>query len=254
VLALAGEVGQYDAEILRLARDLVRLQSERGYYTSTQEDAWLLMAANVLAQGNEPLKVALDGQALPTGKGMYRLALQANDLAQGQTLTNQGGQPIWAALSSSGIPAKPLPAEEKGFAISRAFYTRDGKPVDLAKVKQNDRLVVVIKGKVKSGEEHQALVVDLLPAGLEIQNARLAHEDSTDELSWLPELSDTQYSEPRDDRIVAALDVSGGQDFTLAYQVRAVTPGAFQVPAVFIEDMYKPWYYARGASSQMSIK
>ena len=34
------------------------------------------------------------------------------------------------------------------------------------------------------------------------------------------------------------------------YIVRAVTPGTFRMPAVYVEDMYKPRYFAR--SSRMA--
>ena len=41
----------------------------------------------------------------------------------------------------------------------------------------------------------------------------------------------------RDDRYVSALDLAAGtQNFTLAYVVRAVTPGEFTYPALAVED------------------
>ena len=98
-------------------------------------------------------------------------------------------------------------------------------------------------------------MVDLLPAGLEIENARLAHNTSTGELPWLGELSTALHTESRDDRFVAALDIEAGEKrgFTLAYLARAVTPGRYQQPAVFVEDMYKPWQFGRGAMGVVQI-
>ena len=54
--------------------------------------------------------------------------------------------------------------------------------------------------------------------------------------------TEAAHLEFRDDRFVAAFDPSeGGQrSATLAYVVRAVTPGLFAHPAATVEDMYRP--------------
>jgi len=115
--------------------------------------------------------------------------------------------------------------------------------------------VAVITGEALTRSKHQALVVDLLPAGFEIENTRLGDGDQMAELDWLPELSTTDNTEFRDDRYAAALDLAPGQrNFALAYLVRAVTPGEYRVPAVFVEDMYQPWYHGRGAVGQLQIQ
>ena len=44
------------------------------------------------------------------------------------------------------------------------------------------------------------------------------------------------------------------QDFTLAYVVRAVTPGTYVHPAANVEDMYRPQYSARTATGMMEVK
>ncbi|MET1027937.1 MAG: hypothetical protein ABWY00_12270, partial [Dongiaceae bacterium] len=43
------------------------------------------------------------------------------------------------------------------------------------------------------------------------------------------------------------------RDFTLAYLARVVTPGKYKVPAVTIEDMYKPEFRAQGDTGKMVI-
>ena len=97
----------------------------------------------------------------------------------------------------------------------------------------------------------------MLPAGLEIENARLTQGAAgTSEIGWLPQLSETRYSEFRDDRFVAALDIGANdkRNFTLAYLVRAVTPGSYRQPAVYVEDMYKPWQLGRGAMGALKVE
>ena len=171
-------------------------------------------------------------------------------------MTNQGGQPAWYTLNRSGVPVAPQPPAQEGFTISRRYYTRTGKELDPAQIRQNDLLVAVITGEAAGKEQQQALVVDLLPAGLEVENARLAHNASTAELSWLPKLTETLHTEIRDDRFVAALDLDPGDKrrFTLAYLARAVTPGVYRQPAVYVEDMYKPWQFGRGSMGTVKVE
>ncbi|HRF64123.1 MAG TPA: hypothetical protein PK708_14745, partial [Candidatus Competibacter sp.] len=67
---------------------------------------------------------------------------------------------------------------------------------------------------------------------------------------------ETLHTEFRDDRFVAALDIDqdGKRKFTLAYLVRAVTPGVYRQPAVYVEDMYKPWQFGRGAMGTVKVE
>jgi uncharacterized protein YfaS (alpha-2-macroglobulin family) len=69
-------------------------------------------------------------------------------------------------------------------------------------------------------------------------------------------LTETLHAEFRDDRFVAALDIDqdGKRKFTLAYLVRAVTPGVYRQPAVYVEDMYKPWQLGRGAMGTVKVE
>ena len=77
---------------------------------------------------------------------------------------------------------------------------------------------------------------------------------STTDYSWLSNLTDATYTEERDDRYVAALDLRGGvKDFTLAYLVRAVTAGEFHYPALVVEDMYEPETTGRTAMSKLTV-
>ncbi|WP_243689721.1 hypothetical protein, partial [Cronobacter sakazakii] len=100
-----------------------------------------------------------------------------------------------------------------------------------------------------------ALVVDLLPAGLELENQNLANASAS--LSSAGEASDLinrmqqmdiQHMEFRDDRFVAALPVNEGVNATLVYMARAVTPGTYKVPAPQVESMYVPQWRSTGAT------
>lgn len=224
-------------------------------YLTTQEQAWLIMAAHAVA-GAKPANMVLDvdGVAQQPRRDALSLKPDAGQLAAGMKVTNAGTETVWSVATVMGAPAQDLPAESQGFTIERHYYTLAGEEVLPTSVRQSDMLVVVISGNANSDVYNQALLIDLLPAGFEVENARLADTRSTDDLAWLPELTPTLYTEFLDDRFVAAFDLDWGRrSYTTAYLVRAVTPGTYRLPAAQIEDMYQPQYRARTASGTLTV-
>ena len=224
--------------------------------TSTQEQAWLLLAAEAAAKlTGDSMTVAVGDKPdeTRTTPEYFQRALGAGGAAL--TVANRGSKPLWRSVSITGVVKAELPAESKGYAVSRAVYNPDGSPADLTKAKQTGLYVVVLKGTRKdAAQAAHALIVDLLPAGFEIQNAAAPSGDGT-AYSWLKDLSSSDYTEARDDRYIAALDLpSGTSDFTLAYVVRAVTPGEFKYPALDVEDMYDPETYGRTGMGKLVVQ
>jgi uncharacterized protein YfaS (alpha-2-macroglobulin family) len=148
-----------------------------------------------------------------------------------------------------------LPAESRGYAVTRTVQNRDGTPADLAKARQSDVFVVTIKGmRADAARAARTLVIDLLPAGFEIETATGTGGQSLANYSWLKDTTETAYTEARDDRYVAALDLGeGAKEFNLAYVVRAVTPGEFKYPALAVEDMYDPETAGRTAIGKLVV-
>jgi uncharacterized protein YfaS (alpha-2-macroglobulin family) len=225
--------------------------------TSTQEQAWLLMAAEAAAKltGNS-MTIAVGANAPETRSKpeYFQRALGAG--APAITIANRGTQPLWRSVSITGVVKADLPAENKGYAAARYVFNPDGSPADLTKARQTDLFVVVLKGSRKDGAQPaRALIVDLLPAGFEIQNAAAPTGDTAGAYAWLKDLANPVYTEARDDRYIAALDLdSGTSEFTLAYVVRAVTPGEFKYPALDVEDMYDPETYGRTAIGKLVVQ
>jgi len=119
--------------------------------------------------------------------------------------------------------------------------------------------LVIVKLNVWADRDvPDALVVDLLPAGLELENQNLANSSAQlgdnamgSELNtWLEQMQqqDIQHIEFRDDRFVAALSLSRGNHATLLYLARAVTPGTYRVPMPQVESMYVPQWRATGVT------
>ena len=241
-----------------LANLLERVASEQAShsYLSTQEEAWILRAAHATVHDQARVKLGLSNGTSADQTKPYLAVADAGDLKQDLVVTNQGDQPVFLRATASGVPAEPQPAISSGAKVDRQYFTLDGKTVALDQIKQNDVVVAVITGRFTDEATHRAMVVDLLPAGLEIENERLNNTRRTGDLAWLPELTEGNYSEYRDDRYIAAFDTSpdannGG--FTFAYILRAVTPGQYKAPAIEVEDMYKPDIRARGATGEVTV-
>jgi len=101
--------------------------------------------------------------------------------------------------------------------------------------------------------------VDLLPAGLEVENLNLTPAEqwadiSVDGVSLSDRANQATivHEEYRDDRYVAALKLSYGPA-KVYYLVRAVTPGTYVVPPPQIEDMYRPEVRAIGRTPVETI-
>jgi uncharacterized protein YfaS (alpha-2-macroglobulin family) len=255
VLAFAGDTPGVQPR-LTAAMDRIAELFARTSRTSTQEQAWLLMAAEaaVRATGGE-MTVATNGSA-PQQRSepvYFRRALGSG--AASVSVANRGAAAAWRTVSITGVPKADLPAESSGYWTGRWIFRADGSPADLKKVRQTDLFVVVIKGKrADPSRAARTLVVDLLPAGFEIATVTAGGQSAAN-YPWLKDLTDTAYTEERDDRYIASLDMAdGASEFTLAYVVRAVTPGEFKYPALVVEDMYEPQTTGRTAIGTLSVQ
>ena len=147
--------------------------------TSTQEQAWVLMASAALAGRSGEMKLTVDGMPVTSNKPIYRRLNPSGGPGGGPvTLENTGSAPVWRAVTLAGVPVDPPEAEAEDFRIERKILDMDGKPVDTGNVGRDRTLVVILEGESLLKEDHQALVVDMLPAGLEIENVRLADSGS----------------------------------------------------------------------------
>ncbi|TAH67668.1 MAG: alpha-2-macroglobulin family protein [Rhodopseudomonas palustris] len=252
--ALVSLAGEGNAPRATLTQAVQRVEAARGLtpYTSTQENAWLVLAARALA--NETLALDLNGS--PVKAALYRSYKAAELAGQPLKITNTGDAPLQAVISMSGAPITPEPAVANGFKIERGYYTLEGKPADPSKAKQNDRFAVVLKVTEAKPEYGHILVADYLPAGFEIDNPHLVSSGDTGTLDWIEEGVEPVHSEFRDDRFTAFIDRASNDKsvFTVAYVVRAVSPGKYVLPQAYVEDMYSPSRFGRTITGAVEVR
>jgi alpha-2-macroglobulin len=252
--ALVSLGGEGNASPATLTQAVARVEVARGLtpYTSTQENAWLVLASRALAK--ETLALDVDGSPVKTA--LFHSYKAADIAGKPIMITNTGDAGVQAVVSVSGAPITPEPAASHGFKIERNYFTLDGKSADVSKVKQNDRFAVVLKVTEAKPEFGHIMVSDYLPAGLEIDNPHLVSSGDTGTLDWIEDGQEPVNTEFRDDRFTAAIDRAANDKsvFTVAYVVRAVSPGKYVLPQAYVEDMYNPSRYGRTGTGAVEVR
>lgn len=250
VVTLAAESGMQGV----IDPSLQRLEAARNAatYTSTQEQAWMVLAAHALAASQ---RVSLDVGGARQDKPLYRTVRPDELRAAPLKVTNAGDGTVQAVVSVSGAPVVPEPAAEKGFKIERSFYTLAGEKADATKAQQNQRFVVVLQVTEPQPQYGRVIVADYLPAGFEIDNPHLVSSGDTGKLDWIADAADPVSSEFRDDRFSAAFERNKDSPavFTVAYVVRAVSPGRYVLPQAYVEDMYRPDRFGRTGTGTVEV-
>ena len=245
------------AEIAQRANRLIDYLDSRGHGT-TQETAFIIAAlASYLADAMpNPDEVAAtvggpEGEAPITGTNIYHAIHEGPGGAF--RIKNEGKCNIYVSLTTRGVPASPhLETVSEGVNVTRSLYTKEGTPIDLAQAsafQQADSYVAGITITCPL-ERKNLVVVDLLPAGFEIENPRLeadAIPGGSFEATVTPSFLDV-----RDDRLVLAFNALNQGTYNFYYVVRAVTPGQYQYPPIEAECMYDA--SVRSASAPAAIE
>jgi hypothetical protein len=252
LLALAAEAGDRD-RVQRLG-DRVATELPVIDNLTTQEMAFLLLAANALTEDGETIDIAVEGATTVLAEDRS-YALSPADLASGAAFTNEAGNPVWLTSVARGTPAEAPEPEANLLFARKTIWNADGSPADLSSITQGDRLIVAIE--IGNVEQRRAplIVADLLPAGFEIEAIVQPSEAGENGVySWLGRIDSARLQEARDDRYVAAVEVYGRRTERYAYSVRAVTPGRFTIPGAVVEDMYRTDVFARTEAGEVVIR
>jgi uncharacterized protein YfaS (alpha-2-macroglobulin family) len=225
-------------------------------YLSTQERLGLFLAAR--AQGAQPagewtaqLKTGDDAQTLAS-RATEQRTLDAAAVAKGVTLTNRSNDALFLEVETAGFPTRPPALKSDVIDVKREWFHADGSPWRSEPLKVGDTLIVKLTARARQRVE-DGMVVDRVPAGLEIENQNLSQGTRADQfvvggVNAAQAMADPRikHREFRDDRFVAAVRLET-QPVSLFYFVRVVSPGRFGVPGVFAEDMYRPELRTVGA-------
>jgi len=229
---------------------------KRQPYYSTQDQLAVYLAARVLesyatAEGwSATLGTESGAQALSGTQAQYMPLPQAE--STGHSLTNTGKTRLFAVMNSVGNP-KQLGEGTPRLLIKRSLFDADGRPLPPSPSLKVGQTVWIEVQTLSDAFTPNALVVDRLPAGLEIENTHLIQGESggavsVDGVNPAAAMTDPRvgHVEFRDDRFVAAVRLGNwwGGPLRLFYRARVVTPGRFVLPQSSVEDMYAPQIHA----------
>jgi len=227
-------------------------------YLSTQEQAWMVLAS-LSVENNQQMKLKLNNETeFSTNKTVVIRTKLTNQ--QNKTIQNMGDKAIWVNLNLQGTPIAMPKNKDHYFKIKRTWFNEKGKKIDLKNIKQGQLIFAVVEVESKSSLAHRAILMDLLPAGFEIENSKLVDSERLADYKWLPKLDYPTYSESLDDRFIAAFNFSTS-DYRykkrakkrFAYLLRATTLGEYNRPASEVEDMYMPKFRARSGMEKVRI-
>ncbi|RNF83169.1 alpha-2-macroglobulin family protein [Montanilutibacter psychrotolerans] len=254
MIALVHERGYatpaYDTRAVALGLELDARRNRGWMWLSTQEQVALARLGKALMADQAKLvsgrwTIGGDTSSATAAKYIARV-FDHDQLASGISFDPQGQPPLYASIEVAGIPrAAPAP-DNSLIDVQREWFRTDGKRWDGSALEEGEALIVAVS-ITSSRAMPDALLTDLLPAGLEIENFNLGDAKQWAdvvvdgvELSERESQAEVRHEEFRDDRYVAALKLDVGRRARLYYLVRAVTPGIYSVPPSLVEDMYRP--------------
>ncbi|TAA20870.1 alpha-2-macroglobulin family protein [Pseudoxanthomonas winnipegensis] len=256
---------EYDARVISLGRELDERRKARWFYLSTQEQVAIARLGKSLLGDAQAKTLGGTWSADGASETVQDLRLFARSfdmatLAKGVSFSPQGQPPLYASLEIAGVP-RTAPAEDQSkIGVTRRYYATDGSEWKGGTLKEGEALIVGLRITADT-EVPDALLTDLLPAGLEIENFNLSDAKQWADvvvdgitLTERGDAAEVKHEEFRDDRYVAALRLGrGGSGAKVFYLVRAVTPGTYTVPPPLVEDMYRPDIRGVGTSTPSTI-
>ena len=127
---------------------------------------------------------------------------------------------------------------DKELQVRRSYFSENGVPIEDGNFQHGDLLVAEITIEALTDTLENVAVVDVLPAGFEIENSRL---ESRAGVPWIPKKGfQPDYMDIRDDRLIFFGKFPRQKKQKFYYALRAVTRGEFALPPVAAEAMYDP--------------
>ena len=252
-----------DARAVDLGRELDARRNSGWLYLSTQEQVALARLGKALMAGQDK-KISgtwhvNGGEEAATAAKIVGRMFDYDTLAKGVRFDPQGTPPLYASLEIAGVPRVAPAADSSTIKIERKWYGTDGKAWTPGPLKEGEALIVGVSITADT-DMTDALLTDLLPAGLEIENFNLSDAKQWAdvvvdgiEITDRSNAADVVHEEYREDRYVAALKLRAGSTARVFYLVRAVTPGTYTTPPPLVEDMYRPQLRGVGRSVPASI-
>ncbi|MBM7556474.1 alpha-2-macroglobulin family protein [Halanaerobacter jeridensis] len=261
ILDILTQFAKYD-QALAVYNDIAEELSTDDWY-STQSTAYSLLAASQYLKATGDSQEELAAEVI-TAQGEEKeatitdkiAAVPVNDSFGGEvTVKNKSQQPLFATLEWEGIPHRDeIKAEENNMALQVEWLNKAGKKIDPTKLEQGTTFWGHFTvDKTVDKELSEVALVQILPAGWEIENIRLSNEKLP---AWMDDydLDNEEYLDIRDDRVRWFFDMDKYQDdLEFVVKINTVTVGEFYLPPTLVEAMYDNRYKATTAGQRVEV-
>jgi alpha-2-macroglobulin len=214
-------------------------------WLSTQECAYSLLAlakyySHFLSPNPISASITLNGREMPvkTSKFSVSQSLSISETKKNTlSVSNKSGARLIVCLTESGIPLKDDEISfRKGLSMSVTFMGKDGKPIDVKRLKQGTEFRVIVEigsTSILYGCKNLALR-QLFPSGWEITNTRFQEPESDNEKN----ASNFTYQDIRDDRVYTFFDLVRDKKKKFELELTATYSGRYFFPGTLCEAMY----------------
>ncbi|MGA3286048.1 MAG: alpha-2-macroglobulin [Bacteroidota bacterium] len=223
------------------------------YWYTTQEEAFALLGFGKAARRAGGVKVkgsvTIGGKQIAYDGGNKKISI--DQFGGNVTISLQGEGRIYYSIVQEGIRKDgKVRIEDKNLRMRRQFFDRLGNAASLDGIKQNSLLIVKLTIQSDINDLENVAISDLLPAGFEIENPRLAENS---QYSFTADADQPVYVDIRDDRINYYTNFENDREKKFYYLVRAVTRGEFNYAPVVGEAMYDADYYSASGGGKVRI-
>ena len=242
ILDMLMEIRDDHPFIPHLVESLTDSASNRQRWGTTQENAYAFLALGKYL--NKLPQQKFTGEIVRDTEHVVRFDSIGKQLANSDwdgshfKINIQGNGTCYFYWEAFGIGRDSYIEEYgNGIVVNRRYLTQDQSRVKKV-FQQGELLIAEITVKSLSKDLHNVVVVDMLPAGFEIENPRLKTRDSSSILhqkSFRPNNIDI-----RDDRLILFGAFPKDNEQKFYYTLRAVTEGSFTLPPISAEAMYDP--------------
>ncbi len=240
MLDTLAEVNENHPSIPMLVKNLRDAASDGNRWRTTQDNAFAFLALGKIMKKqmvrNYTGTLKLNGEDFADFDATeVRYTDEAWDGGRVQ-LAVEGEGSCYYYWSAFGIQRDSYVEEyEREIQARRRYFNKDGEQLARQFV-HGDLIVAEITVKALTANLENVVVVDMLPAGFEIENPRL---ESRAGIPWL-KVQDFKpdYLDIRDDRLIFFGTFPRQRERKFYYALRAVTQGEFTLPPITAEAMY----------------
>ncbi|HDP99282.1 MAG TPA: hypothetical protein ENN22_08885 [bacterium] len=256
MLDVLAEVDPTNSNIPVLVEMLTQAASERGRWYTTQENAFAFLALGKIlksqSRGNYTGTLTIGQDVLEKfAVDNYHYA-DKNWAGKKVSVTIEGEGVCYYSWRAQGIPSKMRTEEfDHDLMVRRHYLNEQAIPMNYADFRQGDLIIAKITVKPLHESLDNVAVIDMLPAGFEIENPRL---QSRKGVGWIKDDNyQPAYLDIRDDRLILFGNFPHAKESTFYYGLRAVTQGKFILPPILAEAMYAPEKASVASSGEIVV-